>query len=132
MSVQSITGGCSCGAVRYEARQAPGFMFLCHCDDCQKASGAGHSALMIVKRENLEVTGPVRRYRSTAASRANTTRLVCDKCGSPLINEAERFAEIAFLHAASLDDRAIFKPAKSTWNASAPAWDYVDPELPRE
>ncbi len=36
-----ITGGCLCGALRYEANAAPTFMGYCCCDDCQKASGSG-------------------------------------------------------------------------------------------
>jgi hypothetical protein len=34
-----FTGGCPCGAVRYEATGEPEYMGLCFCPDCRKASG---------------------------------------------------------------------------------------------
>ena len=33
------TGGCLCGAVRYEATGEPSMAGYCFCEDCQKASG---------------------------------------------------------------------------------------------
>jgi hypothetical protein len=35
------TGGCLCGAVRYEAEGEPVFAGHCNCADCRKASGSG-------------------------------------------------------------------------------------------
>ncbi len=32
------TGGCICGAVRYEITEAPTSVYTCHCTDCQQAS----------------------------------------------------------------------------------------------
>ena len=40
------TGGCLCGAIRYETRSSPRFTALCHCRMCQQWSGSamlGHS-----------------------------------------------------------------------------------------
>ena len=36
------SGGCLCGAVRYENDGDPIFAGHCHCTDCQKATGTGH------------------------------------------------------------------------------------------
>ena len=34
------TGGCQCGAVRYEVSGQPQHVMLCHCGDCRRSSGA--------------------------------------------------------------------------------------------
>ncbi len=34
-----ITGGCMCGAIRYEATEPPQEVGYCHCRMCQKATG---------------------------------------------------------------------------------------------
>ena len=37
-----FTGGCLCGAVRYECSADPFFMGNCHCRDCQRSSGGAY------------------------------------------------------------------------------------------
>jgi hypothetical protein len=40
MSAPLITGGCYCGALRYEATALPVEVTHCHCRDCRRSSGA--------------------------------------------------------------------------------------------
>ena len=39
------TGGCACGAIRYEISCEPLVMTDCQCRDCQRESGTGHGSL---------------------------------------------------------------------------------------
>ena len=76
-----VTGGCLCGAIRYEADVAPDWVAYCHCRMCQKALGsifgvfAGFpgSAFRYVKGEPAH-------YRSSPWAR----RGFCPACGSSL------------------------------------------------
>ena len=34
------TGGCQCGAVRYEVTGPPIKLYVCHCTECQRQSGS--------------------------------------------------------------------------------------------
>jgi hypothetical protein len=43
-----ITGGCACGAIRYEVTEEPMVMFNCHCRDCQKTTGGGYTPVFYV------------------------------------------------------------------------------------
>ena len=38
---KAFTGGCACGAIRYEISAEPVFMNDCQCRDCQQSSGTG-------------------------------------------------------------------------------------------
>ena len=61
-----FSGGCLCGAVRYESSAEPMFAGHCQCTDCRKTSGTGHSSHLAVPRAAL-------RFR--ARSRPTTSRL---------------------------------------------------------
>ena len=34
------SGGCQCGAIRYEITGPPAAVYACHCTECQKQSGS--------------------------------------------------------------------------------------------
>ena len=37
---EKVTGGCMCGAIRYEATGKPIIVAYCHCTDCRGITGA--------------------------------------------------------------------------------------------
>ena len=81
-----LEGGCRCGAVRYEAEGEAAHHALCHCRDCQMASGAPAIAWLAMPSGGFRVTSgePV---RYTAAS--GSMRAFCGTCGTSLffVNE---------------------------------------------
>ena len=42
------TGGCLCGAVRYEITQPPLVAYTCHCTVCQRLTGSAFSSAIVV------------------------------------------------------------------------------------
>ncbi|WP_431267628.1 GFA family protein [Dankookia sp. P2] len=53
------SGGCLCGAVRYEITQPPLVTYTCHCTTCQRLTGSAFSSAVLVAAEAL----PLRRRR---------------------------------------------------------------------
>ena len=43
-----FSGGCACGAIRYECSAEPLLPLNCHCRDCQRASGSAYAAVLAV------------------------------------------------------------------------------------
>ena len=61
------TGGCLCGAVRYESGGEPQFSLQCHCRDCQRQSGAPHVAAVRVPAAEFRIMrGTPKRYVAKA------------------------------------------------------------------
>src|SRR5258707_13767382 len=77
-----MSGGCSCGAVRYEASADPVVMLNCHCRDCQRASGAGFAAVVVVAKSALRIEGELRYHETVGESGNVVERGFCPTCGS--------------------------------------------------
>ena len=52
---KSCSGGCGCGAIRYESTAEPVLMLHCHCRDCQRSSGGPFSSFVILPTEALKL-----------------------------------------------------------------------------
>lgn len=127
----SFTGGCACGAVRYECRSAPRSMVNCHCRDCQRATGAACTPGVIIAAGALEVTGAAQTYTSSSPNGQWVTRAFCVACGSPLWSQNEASADVIAIKAASLDDPSWFAPRIDMWVSVAQPWAAMDPALPK-
>jgi hypothetical protein len=42
------TGGCQCGAIRYEVSEVPQLVYTCHCTECQRLTGSAFSMALVV------------------------------------------------------------------------------------
>ena len=124
-----ITGGCMCGAVRYEISAEPVMAGHCHCRACQHASGAGGSSALAVPTEALKITGEVKYFGSPADSGHTSNRGFCPTCGSPLVGQSTGMEGITTVAVGSLDDPAMFKPTMDIFTDSAQPWDHMDPDL---
>jgi len=126
----AYTGGCACGAVRYEISGEPVFMNHCQCLDCQHQSGTGHGSYLTFGAEGVELTGDAAQWGKAGDSGNVKTRGFCPQCGSPVYLRFAAMPQIFTVHAASLDDPSRFKPQVATYHMRAQAWDRLDPELP--
>ena len=117
-----FTGGCLCGALRYEAEGAPLYAGLCFCTDCQKASGSGFIPFLGLAAGAVRFTGESRPSVSKTASGGDATRNFCAACGS-LVFGGERGRSDSFtIYAGSLDDPSLFEPKVAIFARSRPAW----------
>ena len=66
MSGDKLTGGCLCGALRYEIDGTGESASHCHCGMCRKASGAAFVTWISVAHERFRYTqGAPASYRSS-------------------------------------------------------------------
>ena len=123
----AITGGCLCGAVRYEVRaDAPLGARHCWCRVCQYL-GAGTGAVSaLFRKEDVTVTGPLTDYVCRADSGA-TMPPFCPRCGTDIFSEAEERPTLIFIRAGTLDNPNVAPPTATIWTKSAPESTYFDP-----
>ena len=127
---EAYTGGCACGAIRYEITAEPIEMNDCQCRQCQRKSGTGHSSyLTFPDRTRVKLTGKGTHWDLVAENGRVKTRAFCPTCGSPVYLTFPGIPEIFIVHAGSLDDPGRYKPQKVFWTAGGHAWDHLDPAL---
>ena len=115
------SGGCLCGALRYEARGEPMFAGYCYCRDCQKASGSGFIPFMGFAQANVRFSGATRQFRSKAA-RGHAVRNSCPVCASLVFGGELGRTDYFTIYAGSLDDPARFEPKVAIFARSRPPW----------
>ncbi len=117
-----LTGGCQCGAARYEIAAEPLTAIACHCMQCQKQSASAFGMTLRVARESVTVTGTLARWDRKAESGNILTCLFCPVCGVRLIHHAGEASVTVNLKAGTLDDTSWLKPAGHIWVESAQPW----------
>ncbi len=125
-----FSGGCLCGAVRYESTSEPTVAGHCHCVDCRKTSGSGHCSHIGLPDAALRVIGEVKFYDAPTDSGNTVSRGFCPTCGSAIYSTNSGMPGMAFVRASSLDDPEVFQPQMVVYAHRAPSWDHMDPALP--
>ena len=126
-----FTGGCMCGAVRYECSAEPVMTANCHCRDCQRATGSAYVSVLFVPRNTISITGEVKYYDARGDSGNILSRGFCPTCGSRLFGKPAVLPDLIGIMASSLDDPSTHRPAIDIYTDSAQPWDHMNPELPK-
>ncbi len=76
-----VTGGCLCGAVRYESKEPPIRGYICHCTMCRRNYGSFFGATVRFPGSAFKLTkGELRPYAATKFAK----RCFCVDCGTPV------------------------------------------------
>ena len=77
----SLSGGCSCGAVRYQITGVPFTVQACHCCDCQKTTGSAFVVHVVVLRSDVTISGETRMGLGPSGSGEGCELHACASCG---------------------------------------------------
>ncbi len=123
MQEQTIEkGGCLCGAIRYEVAAPVERILMCHCRNCQKATGAGASANVVVPAAALTFSrGTPRLFSQQVDSGHTLHRAFCGDCGSPIYSRRDHVPDWLVLKVGTLD-RPHGAVVANLWTQSASAW----------
>ena len=126
----ALTGGCACGAVRYELKSQPFDTGWCHCRTCQLASGAPAMVFASVPAGDLVFTGGADKVRAFKSSDFGHRRF-CGECGTPLLMAVDHQPETVDFSVATLDRPGAVTPGFHIFWSSRIAWFEPNDALPR-
>jgi hypothetical protein len=94
------SGGCMCGAIRFQLTKPPYEVDYCHCHSCRKHTGAPVSVFANCMSKHVDfLKGAPRRYESSSG----VWRGFCLRCGSTLSYESAEFPGEIHFHIGALD-----------------------------
>jgi len=123
-----LTGGCECGAVRYQVPDAFLYSLNCHCSRCRAATGSAFKALAGIERGKLEITRGAGTLFMYGAPDAHDTR--CAVCGS-LLFSVVRDGEYVHVAMGSLVDAPSIRPTDHIFVGSKAPWFEITDDLPQ-
>jgi hypothetical protein len=106
-----LSGGCYCGAVRYEAKGDAIFKGQCYCRECQYISGGSPNVTMGMPDGSFGYTkGSAKSFQRTDLE-APVTREFCSDCGTHLLSRVPGMPAV-LLKVGTLDDPGDFGEAQ--------------------
>lgn len=128
MNEARYSGGCLCGAVRYELTGAGTNLCYCHCTSCRRAAGAPAVPWGTFARSAFSLSrGRIAEYRSSP----QVARGFCPECGTSLTYRHERRAAEIDVTLASLDDPRALVPQMHLWVSDKLPWMSIGDGLPQ-
>lgn len=123
MATLPLTGGCQCGALRYQVSAAPLMVYNCHCTNCQRIGGGAFSTPAAVLEASFSfVDGEPQTFEWT--SDAGTMRFgwLCRNCGTRIAHGQRPTNGILSVRSGTFDDRSWVTPVGDIWMRSKQAW----------
>jgi hypothetical protein len=130
-SAPAATGGCLCGAVRYEVRGSLRNIIECHCSTCRRFHG--HTgAYTSARRDDLALvrSDGLTWFRSTTDETPGVHRGFCRTCGASLFWDPRGSGETIAIAAGSLDDAGGLRTIGHVWVSQKAGYYEITDGLP--
>jgi hypothetical protein len=126
-----LTGGCGCGAVRFEVSGQLGPARYCHCTRCQRRTGTAASVSAIAVPDSVVVTQGEEHLRGWTPE-GGREKVFCVICGSALFIRHPETGQFAGVRLGAIDGDPGVRPTARQFVAYAAPWEPLpDDGLPR-
>jgi hypothetical protein len=126
-----LTGGCNCGAVRFEVTEPFVSSTYCHCTRCQRRTGTGASANARASAGSFRILTGEDRIRSWKPE-TGAEKFFCGDCGSALFSETPGDPPGIGVRLGAIDGDPGIRPSAHQFVAYAAVWENIpDDGLPR-
>ena len=128
---EPLTGGCLCGAVRFELTEPPTVAYYCHCTRCQRRTGTAAAPGARVPPGSVRVLSGEDRIRRYVPEEG-LPKAFCGECGSALWAETRDDLQAVAVRMGAFDRDPGIRPTYRQFTAYAAPWEPIpDDGLPR-
>ena len=126
-----LTGGCGCGAVRFEVREPFESASYCHCTRCQRRSGTAASANGRAAPGSFHLLSGEEHLRSWAPE-GGSEKVFCGLCGSAIFSRGTGDSPVIGVRLGGVETDPGIRPQWHQYVAYAASWEEIpDDGLPR-
>jgi hypothetical protein len=126
-----MTGGCGCGAVRFEITEPLGDAFYCHCTRCQRRTGGGAAASARTVPGSFRIIEGEEHVRRWSPP-GGFAKAFCGECGSALFAQSPSDPDIVAVRLGAIDGDPGVRPSYRQFVAYAAPWEPIPEDgLPR-
>ena len=119
-----MTGGCSCGTVRYRMKAAPMIVHCCHCSWCQRETGSAFVVNAVVEMAEMELLAEAPVIVDTPSHSGRGQKIArCPTCHVAVWSHYSTVGTLAaFVRAGTLDDTSGLAPDVHIFTGSKQPW----------
>jgi hypothetical protein len=126
-----LTGGCYCGAVRFEAVGEPMMKAQCHCRECQYFTGGQPNDFIAMPISGVTFTKGASKGFAHPDKPGGVCREFCGDCGTPLFTRAPAMPTALIFKVGALDDPSVFgRPQIIMQTADAQSFHIIPDGIP--
>ena len=124
MSELPLTGGCLCGAVRFEVTEPLVSSGYCHCTRCQRRTGTAASPGARIASGSLHVLAGEEHIRAYEPDEG-FAKVFCTACGSSLWSRSQEDPDVFSIRPGAFDDDPGIRPTYRQFVAYAAPWEPI-------
>jgi hypothetical protein len=126
-----LTGGCGCGAIRFEVSAPLVAAVYCHCTRCQRRTGSAVGASARVEPGSFRIVSGEQLVGAWAPE-DGFEKAFCSACGSALYARSPQDPDVLVVRLGAFDGDPGIRPSARQFVDSAAVWEPIpDDGLPR-
>jgi hypothetical protein len=125
MADRALTGGCLCGAVRFELTESPLAAGYCHCTRCQRRTGTAASAQARADGRAFRVLQGAQLIKAWRHPDGGFEKCFCSECGAHLFSRDPDDPDRMGIRLGAFDGDPGVRPAWRAFVAYAAPWEPI-------
>jgi len=121
----SLSGGCLCGAIRFELTAPPHNAGYCHCTRCQRRTGAAASPQARIDGRTLRLLQGEAQLRSWRHPDGGFEKCFCSACGAHLFSRNPADHTQVSVRMGAFDGDPGVRPSYRTFVDYAACWEAI-------
>lgn len=126
---QVYSGRCACGRLTYRVEGPPVVVVQCHCDECRRISGTGHSVGAMFRFSDFVVYGKVSEFKYSSRNGNEVTKGFCPSCGSAVFGTNTGSQGYVTLSLGTMNDASGLTVQAVVFARDRQSWDRLGDEV---